>query len=92
MDKKQTVTMYVTKWWATQGIVKMTGRFAEGDGSYFTSGYVFVRVGKDAFDTEDEAQIHVRKSAEKKHTSLMKEAAKIARIELYGAQVVDGLK
>jgi hypothetical protein len=92
MDKEKTLTMYVTKYWATQGIFKVRGRVTgEGD-RYFTSGPVFVRIGKDAFETEDEAQIQVRRAAEKKHTSLMKEAAKIARIELYGVAVVDRLK
>jgi len=86
---ENTTTMYVTKWWSTRGIVKLEGRLF---GENFNSGYCFVKIGTDAFATEHEAQVRVRRAATKRLASLQGQAREVARIELYGVQVVDGLK
>ena len=97
-EKERTVTMYVTKWWATKGIVRLNGHVVHSEiagVSYFSTGAgvesVFVRIGSQAFYGLDQAHDYVMKKAKKKHASLLKQAAVMANAMKNSVDVVYSL-
>jgi hypothetical protein len=86
MTKHLLKTWYVTKWWNTQGILKVLGHvYDDKYVSYKPSGnkrdwYTrLVHLGKDVFATREEAEADVQKKAQRKIASLRKQLAKLEK-------------
>lgn len=74
---------YVTKWWATQGIIEVKGELEE-DGAYFSfrtdQGWSVVRWARSAFADREHAVAAVKKLAAKKAKQLEVQLAKLRSI------------
>jgi hypothetical protein len=84
MTKQPLKTWYVTKWWNTQGILKVQGYvFSDEYVSYRTSNGPWssrlVHLGTEVFATREEAEADVQKKAQRKIASLRKQLAKLEK-------------
>ena len=83
------VTMYVTKYWRTRGLLHPTGELVEvrKTGVQYLSvnggedGSGFFRVGTDAFYHIETARAKIKKAAQKKAAELRAELARVEEIE-----------
>lgn len=93
---EKTVTVYVTKYALTTGIMREHGcqlvmstdqsrEYASKNG-----GMLFVEIGKDAFFLEAEAVEHAKAMAEAKLKSLRAQQAKVSKLLVDGFKVKDG--
>ena len=79
-------TVWITKWALTTGIIEAKGceikdGYASRDSGHCMSpNYVFVRMGKDAFLTEDEAVANTISRIQKRLKALDKEKAKLEAV------------
>ncbi len=78
------VTVYSTKYALTSGIskearVQISGGYAMRS-SFAKPDYLHLKMGKDAFLTEDEAKIRAVQMAESRRESLHKEEEKLVRL------------
>jgi hypothetical protein len=87
MTKQPLKTWYVTKWWNTQGILKVQGSVIY-DGAFVSfrppgnevDWYVrLVRLGTEVFASREEAEADVQKKAQRKIASLRKQLAKLEK-------------
>lgn len=78
-------TYYVTKWWQTRGVIVVRGQHKPDIGPKYISTlgsplFSSFHLGRDAFETKEEAIADTRKKAERKALALVKEAARCRRI------------
>lgn len=81
VEREHNVTIWVTKYAFTQGIYSVTGCDITENGyaSRMNQGsdYVFLKMGTEAFRTEEEAKAHALKMAHKRIASLKDQLEKM---------------
>lgn len=79
--------VYITKWWATRGIIEDEGGEVNAGGYYSHHPDIYIKFGSGAFATRLEAEQDVRRKALAKLATLRKQIAKIERDWLGGGTV-----
>lgn len=88
-----TVTVYVTKYALSYGITRETGCVIENGYASRNLGrmdYLFVKMGKDAFLTEAEAQQRAGVLVQAKAKSLIAQKNKLSKLLLNGFEIKEG--
>lgn len=91
-----TVTVYVTKYALSTGITKETGCTIEAgwagrdQGFCSKASYLFVKMGKDAFLTEAEAQKRAETMGLAKIKSLTAQKNKVSKLVTHGFPIKEG--
>lgn len=92
---KDTVTVYVTKYALSTGVTKETGctienGYAKRDIGRARPSYLFVKMGKDAFLTEAEAQQRAETVGLAKIKSLTAQKNKVSKLVAHGFPIKEG--
>lgn len=93
---RDTVTVYVTKYALSTGITKEAGCTIENGyagrclGSYLSASYLFVKMGRDAFLTEAEAQQRAETMGLAKIKNLTAQKNKVSKLVAHGFPIKEG--